>query len=251
MLHFYRFNSDVLAPVPASPRYGPRRGRGSEEDCPPMRAYSAFGWDILSSTDMVFLRKGEGWELEEPVDLESDFTWEDERFAEAEQEGVPLHQRNAWFWEEDQILPHPIDPAVFPLLRNQVKVSTLHFLATDANELLAFTDIPGMRRSFRVLEALVDTDWYPASYPWHCVLELDPNAERVEIARAEPLCRVFSVRREHYFAREMSDREFDDYFRRSQEWIQRHRRGESADGTSDIRGAYGSSQSLSRFSVII
>ena len=38
--------------------------------------------------------------------------------------------------------------------------------------------------------ALVDTDWYPASYPWHAVIELDPGEKRVVIKEGEPLCRV-------------------------------------------------------------
>ena len=27
------------------------------------------------------------------------------------------------------------------------------------------------------MTALIDTDWYPASYPWHAVIELDRDAE--------------------------------------------------------------------------
>jgi hypothetical protein len=85
-----------------------------------------------------------------------------------------------------------------------VKVSTFLFLSTDPNELLLITDIPNLQRPFRVLTALIDTDWYPASYPWHCVLELNAAEKRIVVPRGTPLCRLMTVRRDHYFAREMS-----------------------------------------------
>ena len=61
------------------------------------------------------------------------------------------------------------------------------------------TDVPNPPRDrpWRPMTALVETDWYPASYPWHCVVELDPKAKRVTIARGEVLCRVVPVRRGH------------------------------------------------------
>ena len=31
---------------------------------------------------------------------------------------------------------------------------------------------------YSVVTRPVDTDWYPASYPWHSVLELPPAGER-------------------------------------------------------------------------
>ncbi len=34
-----------------------------------------------------------------------------------------------------------------------------------------------MSGRWRAMTALVETDWYPASYPWHVVLELDRQRE--------------------------------------------------------------------------
>ena len=64
------------------------------------------------------------------VEIESDWDYTP-RNADPDAEGVPLRQRNAWFWEEKQVLPHAIDPEVFPRIRNQVKVSTFLFLRTE------------------------------------------------------------------------------------------------------------------------
>ena len=61
--------------------------------------------------------------------------------------------------------------------------------------------------------AVVDTDWYPASYPWHCVIELDQRSGEVHIAKGEPICRLFLVKRDAYFASEMSTDEFERFFR--------------------------------------
>ena len=251
MLHFFKFSADVPAPVPARPVYEKRPpGKGWPEECPPLRAASAFGWDVLAATDMTFRQEGGAWTLADPVDLESDWLYSPADAAEGE-EGVPLHQRNAWFWDEDQMLPHVISRHVYPEIAHQVKVSTFLFLTTDPNELLYMSDLPNLKRPFRVLTALVETDWYPASYPWHCVLELDRSLREVRIARGEPLCRLFTVRRESYFAREMTTAEFEAYFQRTQEWLARHGKGARSEAAMDIRGAYGQKQQLARFSVIV
>jgi hypothetical protein len=99
-----------------------------------------------------------------------------------------------------------------------------------------------------VLSALVDTDWYPASYPWHCVLDLDPGEEKIRISRGEPLCRVFTVRREHYSAHEMSQEDFETYFERSQRWLSEYGR-EGNSESLDITGSYVKQQQLSSFTV--
>ena len=70
-----------------------------------------------------------------------------------------------------------ISDNVYEQIRNQVKVSSYLFLKTDPNELLLMTDVPNLHRPWRAMTALVDTDWYPASYPWHCVIELSPRGE--------------------------------------------------------------------------
>src|SRR3712207_7661019 len=51
-----------------------------------------------------------------------------------------------------------------------------------------------------------------ASYPWHVVLELPPTERRVTIAKGEPLCRIMPVRRDTYFAQQMTPHAFDDFF---------------------------------------
>ncbi len=250
MLKFYKFCSDVPAPVAARGAYEKRApGRGWPEECPPVRAANAFGWDVLAMHDLKFQRDGENWTLAEAVDVESDWAYSPPDAPNGE-EGEPLVQRNAWFWQEDQVLPHAISKDVYREIRHQVKVSTFLFLATDENELLYMTDIPSRSRPFRVISALVDTDWYPASYPWHCVLELDRDASEVTIAKGEPLCRLFTVRRDDYFAREMSQSEFEDFFNRTQEWLARYGKGEH-EGMVDITGNYVKQQRLSRFSVIL
>ena len=69
-----------------------------------------------------------------------------------------------------------------------MKVSSYLFLKTDPNELLLMTDVPNLDRPWRAMSAVIDTDWYPASYPWHCVLELSPDEKRIKIKKGEPIC---------------------------------------------------------------
>jgi len=259
MLHFYRFAEDVPVPVPARETYHQREpGKGWPEECPPLRAANAFGWDLLSTTDLVFRRKDDAWKIDAPRDLESDWLYGastvtggktvDE--AETVEEGAPLVQRNAWFWDEDQELPHRVSGDVYRKISHQVKVSTYLFMFTDPNELLYLCEIPNRKRPYRAVNVLLDTDWYPASYPWHCVLELDDRCDEVKIPKGEPICRLFLVRRDSYFAQEMSTPEFERYFQRGQDWLQRYGRGDSAE-MKDITRTYVKQQRLSSFSVIV
>lgn len=279
MLHFYKFSSEVEGPVPAREVYVKRgSGKGWPEECPPIRAASSFGWDVLASFDMVFHREKDGYfRLEKEVEVESDWLYSPpggdppgngetrerhernqphEGHAHADGEpcdegdGVPLTQKNAWFWDKDQMLPHVISPEVYPQIRNQVKVSTFLFLHTDPNELLFITDIPNVSRPFRALSALVDTDWYPASYPWHCVLELNATEKKIVLEKGEPICRLVTVRRDNYFAKEMSVPEFEAFFQRGQEWLARNGKGEPS-GMMDITRTYVKQQQKSKFSVIL
>jgi hypothetical protein len=133
-----------------------------------------------------------------------------------------------------------------------VKVSSFLFLRTDQNELLYMTDIPNIRRPWRTMTALVETDWYPASYPWHIVLELDPKEKRIKIPKGEPLCRVFSVRRDTYFAQQMTPAAFDDFFTRGQSWLTTHGHGEHETENGpmvDITHSYVRQQARSKFIV--
>jgi hypothetical protein len=265
MIHFFKFRADLYDPEPAKDVYVKRAaGRGWPEECPPIRAANAFGFDLLANFDVTFVNDGDAWRVKAPVSISSDFAW-----GEAER---TLSQEYAWFWDQGQTIPHPISDHVYAEIRHQVKVSTFLYLRTDPNEQLLITDLPNQprERRWRALSALVETDWYPASYPWHCVLELDPAAEEVSIARGEPLCRVMPARRDTYFARPMSPVEFDDFYMRGQRWLETHGRPPSQHeapppkkkgkkkvaapepdpGTLDITRTYSRQQLRSRFTVI-
>ena len=95
----------------------------------------------------------------------------------------------------------------------------------------------------------MDTDWYPASYPWHVVIELDRREKRISIGKGEPLCRVIPVRRETYFAQEMPPQAFDEFFARGQKWLATH--GEvQHEGVVDITRTYVRQQIKSKFVVL-
>jgi hypothetical protein len=108
------------------------------------------------------------------------------------------------------------------------------------------------------MTALVDTDWYPASYPWHVVVELDRSQKRVTIKKGEPLCRVIPVRRDAYFAKPMSPTGFDEFFARGQKWLATHGTFEhegspraQSRGVADITRTYVKQQVRSKFVVML
>jgi hypothetical protein len=255
MLHYFKFRQDLFAPQPAKDIYVKRAaGKGWPEECPPIRAANGFGFDLLANFDLTFIKRRLGWRVEPDTIIESDFD-----YAAAEgTEGKPLTQQYAWFWQKGQRLPHVISDNVYAEISNQVKVSSFLFLKSDPNELLYMTDVPNLSRPWRAITALVETDWYPASYPWHVVLELDRSEKRIEIAKGDPLCRVIPVRRDTYFAQEMSASAFDDFFARGQRWLATHGHveheekggtGGAEGGTVDITRTYVRQQARSRFIV--
>ena len=253
MLHFYKFRDELFDPAPGREMYVKRSGggRGWPEECPPIRAANAFGYDVLANFDATFLRNEDGtWRVEPDVEITSDFDWS----PSEDTDGRPLTQRYAWFWDRGQTIPHPIDDRVFDAIKNQVKVSSFLFLATDPNEILLVGDVPNAPadRGFRAVAAAVETDWYPASYPWHAVLELDPSRDRVEIEKGQPICRLTPVRRDTYFAKAMTADEFDTFFSRGQKWLATHGRPHEAgaNGTLDITRTYVRQQAKSRFIVL-
>ena len=202
MLHYFKFHQIFYRPcrrevyVKRGPgRDGPRNARRS---APPTHL------DLICSRTSTspFFRLAGRWRVQKDVVIDSDFHYA----GSEESEGAPLRQQYAWFWEKGQRLPHPISDNVYREIQNQVKVSSYLFLKTDPNELLFMTDVPNLSRPWRAMTALIDTDWYPASYPWHCVIELDPREKRISIKKGEPLCRVIPVRRDTYFAAEMPAR---------------------------------------------
>ena len=232
-----------------------RPGRGWPEECPPVRAANAFGFDLLANFDLTFVRSRGGWRVEQDVVIQSDFDYaagDDPPGGSGESQGAPLTQQYAWFWQKGQKLPHVITDNVYERIRNQVKISSFLFLRTDPNELLYLTDVPNFDRPWRAVTALVETDWYPASYPWHCVIELDPGAKRVVIKKGDPLCRVIPVRRETHFAQEMTPADFDAFFARGQRWLATHGQVQHEDpaGTVDITRTYGRQQVKPKFVVM-
>ncbi|MCS7034935.1 MAG: DUF6065 family protein [Phycisphaerae bacterium] len=250
MIRFFKFRQDLFGPQPAREVYVKRpAGRGWPEECPPIRAANGFGYDILANFEVTFIRARRGWRVEPDIVIDSDFDY----VASEGAAGAPLRQQYAWFWQKGQKLPHPISDNVYPAIANQVKISSFLFLKTDPNELLLVTDIPNLPRSFRVTSALIDTDWYPASYPWHAVIELSRDARRVKISRGEPICRLIPVRRDTYFAQAMSPDEFDAFFARGQQWLATHGKFEhemATQGVADITRTYVRQQVKSRFLVL-
>lgn len=246
MLHYFKFRQDLFDPAPARDVYIKRQGgRGWPEECPPIRSANAFGFDLLANFDVTFVQSSRGeWSVQKDVVITSDFDYS----ADPDQPGAPLTQQYAWFWEKGQQLPHVISDDVYKSIRNQVKVSSYLFLKTDPNEVLLIGDIPNYPRPFRATVALIETDWYPASYPWHCVLELDPSQKKIKINRGDPLCRVIPVRRDTYFASQMTPHGFDDFFARGQQWLSTHGKVHE-EGTVDITRTYVKQQMKSRFVV--
>ncbi|HRK30688.1 MAG TPA: DUF6065 family protein [Tepidisphaeraceae bacterium] len=250
MLHYFKFRQELFGPAPAKDVYVKRPpGKGWPEECPPIRAANAFGYDILANFDVSFVRHKAGWRVEADVVVESDFDYS----ADDDAPGRPLAQQYAWFWEKGQKLPHPISDNVYSEISNQVKISSFLYLKTDPNELLLMTEVPNLRRGFRAMSAVIDTDWYPASYPWHAVIELDRDLKRIEINKGDPICRVIPVRRDTYFAQAMTPEEFDAFFARGQKWLATHGKfeHESAEkGVADITRTYVRQQVKSKFVVM-
>src|SRR3954469_18417036 len=106
MLHYFKFRQELLAPAVAREVYVKRgAGRGWPEECPPIRAANAFGFDLLANFDVTFTQKRDkSWRVENDVVIEADFYYA----VSEESPGQPLAQQYAWFWERGQKLPHPI-----------------------------------------------------------------------------------------------------------------------------------------------
>lgn len=248
MLHYFRFNADLPQPRAAKPVYIKReKGSGWPEHCPPVRAANAFGFDVINPFDMRFRRDRNGdWELEEAVEVHSDIDLDN---------GMTPHpQLNAWFWEKGQTRPHVITDNVHAQIRHQVKISTFLYLRSDSGELVWMRGVPNVRRPWSIIESIVETDWYFPAHPWHTVIELprienDPATREVFIPAGEPLCRLVTIARAEYEAREMSGPEFGALFTQGQEWLAAHGRDLHEDDL-DITGAYAKQQKGAQFVVI-
>jgi hypothetical protein len=246
MLRFFKFRQDLFSPAPAKDIYIKRAGgKGWPEECPPIRAGQGYGYDLLANFDVTFTQTRAGWRMEPDIVLESDFDYA----AREDSAGAPLKQQYAWFWEKGQKRPHVISDNVYGEIKNQVKISSFLFLQSDPNEMLLMTGIPNLARPWRAMTALIETDWYPAAYPWHAVIELDPDQKRIVLNKGEPLCRVIPVRRDTYFAQAMTPAEFDVFFERSQKWLATHGR-EEHEGALDITRTYVKQQARAKFIVM-
>src|SRR5260370_39676515 len=246
MLHYFKFRQDLFDPQPAKEIYikrGP--GKGWPEECPPVRAANAYGFDLLANFDVMFTQSRGQWRVIDDTIIQSDFDYS----ADESAQGGPLTQQYAWFWEKGQKLPHIITDNVYAQISNQVKISSFLFLKTDPNERLLMIDPPNQSRPWRAMTALIDTDWYPASYPWHTVIELDRREKSLSIKNGDPLCRVIPVRRDTYFAQEMSATSFDEFFARGQKWLGTHGHIQH-EGTVDITRTYVKQQVKSKFIVL-
>eukprot|EP00439_Symbiodinium_sp_Y106_P032914 s7981_g3.t3 len=154
------------------------------------------------------------------------------------------------------VLPHRISPHVYPEIRNQAKVSTYLYLQTPPGWAVLMSDIPNLKRRFRILSALIDTDWYFPAHPWHAVVELPRTAagKPIVLREGEPLCRLTPVKRGTYAARTLSaPEEFKKLYRGGQAWLQKNGRPsedpEAEEGVLDIRGAYARQQQSPDFEV--
>ena len=68
--------------------------------------------------------------------------------------------------------------------------------------------------------------------------------------KGEPLCRIMPVRRDTYFAQQMSPATFDDFFARGQQWLATHGKFEHEGAVADITRTYVRQQVRSKFVVL-
>jgi len=250
MLSFFKFRQDLFDPIPAKDVYIKRKpGKGWPEECPPVRTANSFGIDVLANFDLTFVQKRGQWSVVKDIVIESDFNYA----GSEDSPGEPLLQQYAWFWEKGQKIPHVISDNVYREISNQSKISSFLFLKTDPNELLMIAPVPNYpRQGWRPMSAVIETDWYPASYPWHIAIELDRAQTRVSIKKGEPLCRLIPLRRDAYFAQQMSQEKFGEFFARGQKWLSTHGKfeheGDAA--VADITKTYMKQQAKAKFLVM-
>ena len=113
MIRFAKFRQELFGPVPGQEIYHkPGKGKGWPEECPPIRAANAFGFDMLANFDLDFRYVGDTWVVKHPLVIESDFVWA----PDPRSGGLPLTQEYAWFWQKGQTLPHVITDNVYEVL---------------------------------------------------------------------------------------------------------------------------------------
>ena len=91
MLHYFKFRQELFDPEPGREVYRkPGAGKGWPEECPPIRAGNAFGFDLVANFDVTFVRRRDGsWRAEPDVVIESDFDYA----GSDESSGAPLTQQ--------------------------------------------------------------------------------------------------------------------------------------------------------------
>lgn len=246
MLEYYRFHENLPHPKPATPIYNKRdSGSGWPEHCPPIRTANAYGWDVINPFDIHFKRDADGaWDVVEAVEVHSDITFDEDK--------SPVPQLNAWFWEKGQQRPHVISDNVFPHIRHQVKLSTYLYLRTEPGWMLLIKGVPNVPRNYKVMEAVIETDWYVPAHPWHGVLELprieESDVDEVIIKEGDPIFRLVPIQRAELDAVEMPVNDFAEHFFQSQAWLMENGK-DPDDGDFDITGAYAKQQLHSKFNV--
>src|SRR5438552_73489 len=109
MLRYFKFHQDLLDPQPAKDVYVKRGpGRGWPEECPPIRAANAFGFDLPANFDVTFVQNRGNWRIVKDVVIESDFEFTPGEGPDEGRPGTPLRQQYAWFWQKGQKIPHVI-----------------------------------------------------------------------------------------------------------------------------------------------
>ncbi|CAK0803463.1 unnamed protein product [Prorocentrum cordatum] len=68
-----RYHSAFPHPKPAKEIYSSRpTGSGWPEQCPPIKAAQAFGWDVINPLDIEFVYGEDGWEIAEVTEVDGD-----------------------------------------------------------------------------------------------------------------------------------------------------------------------------------
>src|SRR5947207_3910835 len=97
MLHYFKFRQELFPPRPAKEVYVRRgAGRGWPEECPPVRAANAFGFDLLANFDLTFTKSRGRWSVAKDIVIESDFDYASSQTSN----GAPIVQQYAWFWQK-------------------------------------------------------------------------------------------------------------------------------------------------------
>ena len=246
MLHYFKFRQDLFAPVPAKEVYIKRApGQGWPEECPPIRAANAFGFDLLANFDVTFVQSAAIGEWRKTSSLKAISITRQRGFARAaarasNMRGSGRRGRSCRTSSADNVYDADSQPGEGQQLSfssRPIRTNCSDDGCAESESALAGDD------------GLIDTDWYPASYPWHVCHRAGSPRKRISIRKGEPICRVIPVRRDTYFAQQMSPADFDDFSARGQQWLATHGTFEHSP-VADITKTYVRQQVKSKFAVI-